>query len=439
MTAQTKSSKVNRNHQWWVGIVAGMASYIDACAIVSSGAALAIYQQLFGLSNMEFGVLSASLTFAIAIGALCGGRLGDRFGRKHVFSVTMVLIVIGAGILVLTTSFVPLLLGMVLMGAGTGADLPVSLATIAETADEKNRGKLIGLSNVLWLVGIIGAISVGSIVGEWGRLGGQIMFGQVAIVALIVLLLRLTIPESASWIHAHEERQSGVNTVRASRASVKDLFAPEYIKPFIALIGFYALVNLAANTQGQFGNWVAVNVIGISVADFSRIGLLMFPIGIISSLVFMAIVDTKWRMPLFYVGALLYIGGFAILVIFGFTVPTLIAMMVINGIGSAFAFEGIMKVWSQESFPTLLRTTAQGTVVAVARFLAAIVGMFTASLISISPRGAYLGLVVLTAVGYAFAIWGFKGKQHSEFKTETQIESSSSAERENSEQLPSAI
>lgn len=83
---------------------------------------------------------------------------------------------------------------------------------------------------------------------------------------------------------------------------------------------------------------------------------------------------------------------------------------------------GFMKVWAQESFPTLLRTTAQGSIVAVARFTAGIAGMFTASLIAYSPRGAYVGLAVLVGIGFAFAIWGFHGKQRNEFVHDDELE-----------------
>jgi inositol transporter-like SP family MFS transporter len=65
-----------RPNPWWVGVVAGMASYIDAAAIVSSGIALVIYQAALGITPDQIGVLSAALTFCIAVGALVGGRFG---------------------------------------------------------------------------------------------------------------------------------------------------------------------------------------------------------------------------------------------------------------------------------------------------------------------------------------------------------------------------
>jgi len=52
----------------------------------------------------------------------------------------------------------------------------------------------------------------------------------------------------------------------------------------------------------------------------------------------------------------------------------------------AFAFEAILKVWTQESFPTLLRSTAQGTIVSVARVLAAAIALVTPSLAAAGRR-----------------------------------------------------
>jgi MFS transporter, SP family, inositol transporter len=117
-----------------------MASYIDACAMVSSGIALVIYQHSIGITPDQIGILSGTLTFCIATGALLGGRLGDKYGRRSVFIITMAMIVVGAAMLTLMTSFYGLFIGTILVGLGTGADLPVSLAAIAEVATEKNRG-----------------------------------------------------------------------------------------------------------------------------------------------------------------------------------------------------------------------------------------------------------------------------------------------------------
>lgn len=393
---------------WRVGVVAGMASYIDAAAIVSTGIGLVLYQMTFGLSELEFGALSAALTFGVAIGALVGGRLGDRFGRRSVFLITMLMIVVGSAALVFSTSFTLLLVGILLVGLGTGADLPVSLATIAEAATDRNRGKLIGFSQVLWYAGILITVGVSTVVGGMGQLGGQILFGHVGVVALIVLALRFGIPESSAWRDAHaaqlEAVEAGTTKVSVLRALLTD---PRYVVPFFALLVFYSLVNLAANTTGQFGTYVAVNVVGISVQTNSLINLITLPVGILLGFWFMRIVDGRYRMAYYVFGAIASTLGLAAPAIFGFSIVTLILIYVGAAIGGSFAFEAIMKVWTQESFPTLLRASAQGGIIAVARLIAAGVAFFTPMLLN-TAQLAYGILAIIVAIGYLVAWLAFR-------------------------------
>ncbi|MBS1674591.1 MAG: MFS transporter, partial [Actinobacteria bacterium] len=287
-----------------------MASYIDAATIVATGIALVIYQHTIGITPDQIGVLSGMLTLSIAIGAIFGGRLGDALGRRTVFLVTMLVVIAGIALLVFGASFPALLTGVILAGLGTGADLPVSLSTISESASEKNRGAVIGLSNILWVVGILGTIVIATFAGGLGRLGGQLLFAQVGIVAALVFLGRLTIPESAFWLAARDERRRGVVTVRADRASVRDLLRKPYLAPFLALLVFYALTNVGANTGGQFGTYLAVNVAGIPVEVNSAIGLMSFPIGLIAGVWFMRIVDGKHRMTYFVFGGIVLLLGY---------------------------------------------------------------------------------------------------------------------------------
>lgn len=415
--SSTTVTEVHRPNPWFVGIVSGMASYIDACAIVSAGAAIVIYQAVMGFSDAQVGLASTTLTYGIAFGALLGGPISDRFGRKPVFSVTMLIIIVGSAMQVLAPSFTVLLVGCALVGLGTGADLPVSLSNIAEAATDENRGKIIGLSNILWFLGIVGAIVTASIVGNWGRLGGQILFSQVGIVALVVLVLRLPLPESPVWLKAQADKKAGIQTAQASKVSVTTLLKPPYLKPFLALMGFYSLVNIPANTGGQFTTWINVNIIGMDVAFSSRLGLMLMPLGFIWGFWFMKIVDTKWRMTYFYVGAALWVASFCIYIVFGFHVWTFIAVTIVSGIGGGFAFEGIIKVWMQERFPTLLRATAQGTILFVVRIVAGSAALLTPVLLRQSPRGAYGILASISVIGFIIAIAAFHGKQHSEFVT----------------------
>jgi inositol transporter-like SP family MFS transporter len=313
--------------------------------------------------------------------------------------------------------------GVVLIGLGVGADLPVSLASIAEAATERNRGKLLVLSNILWLVGILASVMIAATAGGLGRLGGQLLFGQVGAVALLVLIARLAIPESPSWLAARAERRAGIRTTRAEHTSLRELVRGPYAKPFFALLTFYTLTNLAAATGGQFNTFIAVNLAGSSVEEFNRIALAVLPIAALLSVVFMRVVDTRLRMTFFAIGGVFMLAAVLVPAAFGFTLATLATSLALAGVGGSFAFEGILKVWAQESFPTMLRASAQGSIIAIARISSAALAVFTPALLMGYARPFYLALTVVTAIGLGVAWVFFSGRTGTEFDHEAELAS----------------
>ncbi len=420
MTIDPSRSKII--NPWWIAIVCGMASYIDACAIIGSGIALVIYQHTIGITPDQISHLSAALIICIAIGALIGGRLGDKYGRRSVFILTMVMIVIGSTMLTLMTSFNWLLTGTIIVGLGAGADLPVSLASIAETATNENRGKLLGFSQVMWILGFLGALACASLVGDLGYIGGQIMFGHVGVLAFVTMILRLKIPESQKWQSAHDEHIQGALTIQARKASIVDLMRPPFLKPFIALIIFYSATNLVANTNGQFGTYLWVNVIGQSVGFASRVNVVSLAISFIWAYWFMRISGTPRRFFYFEIGALAIVLMCLVLAVFGPSISTAVISGLLGGVGLGFSFEAIMKVWTQESFPTLLRTTAQGIIITIARIMAALLALYTPRMMGSNPRALFYLLAVISLAGLMVAWFAFRDGGVNEFDIEGEIE-----------------
>jgi inositol transporter-like SP family MFS transporter len=307
---------------------------------------------------------------------------------------------------------------MVLVGLGSGADLPVSLASISEAAADHHRGKLVGFSQILWFGGIIGANVFGIIAGDLGRLGGQIMFAHVGLVALVVMIARVSVPESRTWSAAQAEHRSGEASLRARSTGILDVLRNRtLLVPFLAIVGFYTLTNIGANTGGQFGTYIGVNVVGLSVRTQSLLGIVMLGVGMLGALLFMRVVDTPWRMRAYAVGAVLLAGSYLIPVLSGFTAPAWIALSFFNAIGGAFAFEAIMKIWSQESFPTLLRSTVQGYVIAIARVIAAAVALVTPVLMH-TPTLAYALIAAVVTIGLLCGWAGFRRPRFNAFAQE---------------------
>lgn len=386
---------------WKTAVLAGMASYLDAGAIVSTGIALVLFAPTLGISPDAMGVLSGLLTLCFAAGAVFGGRLGDRFGRRRVYGITLAMYAVGVALLALASGMAMLYIGIVLVGLAIGADLPVSLALIAEEAPEGKKGKMIIFSGILWSVGILVPAVLAIFVASMGELGGRILYGQLFVVAVVVLIARLGLRESAEWSAARAVKDAAAEeAAQASEirfSAVPQLFVPPILFTVLATALYYAIWNLGANTFGQFGTFIWVNLAGATVELASMVSLVLLPLGIVGALIFMRVVDKPARKPWFIAGTLINMVAFALPLLLGPTVPALLATMVCFGIGVGFAGESIYKVWSQELFPTLLRSTAQGITLAFARVVAGLFAFITPGL-AMSNSSLLFGLLFAFAV-----------------------------------------
>src|SRR2546425_9347830 len=123
-----------------------MASYLDAGSIVALGAGLALFQAYLNLSNSAVGVLAAIGPNALgcAIGAIGGGWLGDKLGRKFIYQYDLMVYAAGILCIALAVNQPMLFIGTFVVGIAVGVDVPTSLALVGELAPAKARGKLLG-------------------------------------------------------------------------------------------------------------------------------------------------------------------------------------------------------------------------------------------------------------------------------------------------------
>ena len=392
---------------WKVAILAGMASYLDAGAIITSGAALVMYKSRFGLSMGQIGALSAILTFLFAIGALLGGRLGDRYGRRIVFSVTMAGLTLGAALLACAINLPMLYAGTVLVGFCIGADLPVSMTMIAEEAPAGFKGRLVAFSHLLWMAAIGTTYVLQMLVGDWGVTGARVMWGHILVVALVVLVLRAALPESREWIAAKAgaDAATTVDTTMLPDGALALLFRPPYLMPLIGLGLFYGVFNLAANTGGQFGTLLYTELAHTSVSTAGLVNTIQLVISVACAVLFVRIVDRPSRMAWFAVGGVVVVAAQAVPALLGVNLITLATWQILQGMGGAFAGESMWKIWSQELFPTMLRSTAQGITTFFTRMLAAVAALGTPQLIQAGPTTLFVALT--GAVAFTSALGWF--------------------------------
>ncbi|MBZ3906051.1 MFS transporter [Streptomyces griseiscabiei] len=392
------------SNPWKTATLAGMASYLDAAALVTSGIAIGgYYAAPLRLDPGTIGLLLGLQTLAFAVGALFGGRLGDRFGRRTVFTCSLVLYAAGVLLLLVAASPVLLFAGVVATGLAIGADLPVSLALVNEEAPPGRKGTMVVFSGMLWLAGIVAVLLLSSFMGARGMLGGRILFAHLLAVAVVVLLLRLTLRESAEWTAARRAADTRPDSAAGSIefGRVRDLFRAPTVHALLATGLYYATWNLGANTLGQFGTFLWTALAHGEVARYSQLTLLGLPVGFAAGLVFMRAVDRPARHAWFAAGTALLVVAWSLPALFGPGEVTLVAVMLVSGLGNSFAGEAIYKIWSQEFFPTLLRATATGVTMAFTRAVAGLAALATPAFALGHTElffGLLLGVTVVSAV-----------------------------------------
>ena len=137
---------------WRNTILAGLANYIDAGSIVAGSAALALWQESYHLSNDFVGLIAAFGPNAIGagVGALIGGWLCDKLGRKKIYQWDMLIYAAGMSMLVFAVAPWMFVTGFLIVGLAVGADIPASWSLIAEQAPDNKRGKHSGVAQALW-------------------------------------------------------------------------------------------------------------------------------------------------------------------------------------------------------------------------------------------------------------------------------------------------
>ena len=362
--------------QWYWTALSAMASYIDAGSIVAIAAGLALWADYLSLSTTTIGLLAAFGPNAMgaALGAVIGGRLGDRLGRKRIYQYDLLLYAFGTLWMVFAFNTPMLFIGTFLVGVAVGADVPTSLALVGELAPSKARGKLMGLTQVAWSLGPIITLVLALVLAPYGLLGIRIIFLHLFVVAMVTWYLRQGLTESATWTAARNASGSEERDLLAA-GRLRNLFSGYTLKAMVFTAVVYTFWNLAAGTYGFFlpyflrelGASGQAGSVALQCAWFTT--TLVFVV-----LVFMRFGDGRYRRLIWGVGSACQIVAFLIFVFYpldgpqGASIVASIANVFLFGIGAAIAGEPHYKVWSQEVFPTMLRTTAQGITFAFARF-----------------------------------------------------------------------
>lgn len=412
---------------WKNTILAGLANYIDGGSIVAGSAALALWVSAFHLSPTFVGLIGAFSANAISagVGALVGGWLCDRLGRKKIYQYDMLFYTFGMLWLIFALRPWMIIVGFVLVGLAVGADIPASWSLIAELAPQSERGKHSGAAQVLWYLGPVVVLLLSLVLAPLGILGARIVFAQLAVVALILTVLRSRMKESSLWQEAraaasYEAAGGRDEAQRRPVDRLRQLLTAPGVKSMLFLVGMYGIWNLWAGTNGFFFPYILRTVGAQSQAASVALQAGGFAVAMLSiSLIFMRFSDRVSQRSMMGIAGLLQVTGMVLLAVFPLNTLVALGYQFLLQLGGGFGQQSFFQLWSAELFPTLLRSTAQGIMFAIVRIG---LGLWSFFVPVLTATGFTKLAWILTGFVVVSSLIGFLGAPHNEGKSLKQIE-----------------
>ncbi|NLS12938.1 MFS transporter [Vibrio sp. SM6] len=215
--------------QWRIWLLACAGKFFEGVVVFMTGLALPLFEYSFSLSTVEKGFLTAATLAGITLGATLLGRLSDRWGRRTIFIIEMVIMLIFLVGLIFANSLLQVVICLFGIGIALGSDYPTAHLILSESIPSQNRGKMVlsafGFQAFGALCGMligVAALSEIATLDAW-----RWMYASILPFCLIVLIGRITITESPQFL-LHQNK-----TAEAERALSRLLKrTPAYPKSF---------------------------------------------------------------------------------------------------------------------------------------------------------------------------------------------------------------
>ncbi len=426
-------------------IAVSLTNYLDAGAIVAGASGLSLWQNYLGLTEAHLGFLNAisANCLGAAIGAIIGGFLADKYGRKAIYTYNMLIYMLGVLLVVFTTNFPMLLAGFLITGISVGVGVPASWTYISESSEIGNRGRNIGISQMAWGIGPLIILLLGwflapptnnaeagflfplvnqsatQILGSGAQeaavnvFSSRIVFASLFVVALIAWLLQRQLEESAEWKAAKAEEANSTSAVKSKSvfASFGTLFSNKVnVRTMLFLAGMYLTWNLVSSVMGFFQQHIYETAGGLSNGEANMLSAGQWVIIIGMTFVFSMLVDKVNQRILYIVGVGAAVLAWVMIVTIGIgSMSGLLFFTLLWGIQGGISVQGFYALWASELFPAKYRAAAQGIMFFMVRGLSAAWGLVFVNIYGEQGEGftlaAYLMMALLIVSLLIGAIW----------------------------------
>lgn len=382
-------------------IAVSLTNYLDAGAIVAGASGLTLWQKYLGLSELHLGWLNfiSANCLGAALGAIIGGFLADKYGRKFIYTYNLIVYMVGVLLIMCSVNFPMLLFGFLVTGISVGIGVPASWTYISESSENDRRGRNICISQMSWGFGPMIILLLGMFFAPDGYLftwvealghavGGaglteealnvfssRVVFLSLFIVAFIAWNMQRKLEESHDWKASRDAvKAKGEDTGLLHAFAV--LFSNKTaVKTVCFLATIYLTWNLVASVMGFFQPHIYETAGGVSNEQANMLSCVGWAIVVAITFVLSFFID-KLSHKLFYILGLVAALATWLVIIAGVNgMGSLWAFSILWGINGGLSVQIFYALWGSELFPAKFRAGAQGLMFFIVRGLSAIWGL----------------------------------------------------------------
>lgn len=343
-----------------------------------------------------------------ALGAVIFGALADYVGRVRVLMIGVATYAVFTGLAALSTEFWQFAGLRFFAGIGSGVELPIGAALMAEAWNNRHRAKATGVMMSGLAVGFFLATVVYRFVGEHGW---RPTLAVGVLPALLVFFIRRYVhePDTMAEVKARRlerkaERAAGAASAPADRFVLVQLFTPPLLRRTVlctliatgALFAFWsvttwtpAVIRTVVERDGITGD-AAVPYVSNAMA-------MLYLGGVVGYAVWGFLADAIGRKRTYLVSLTLAIGGVGLLYPLADSYTTYMWGLPVVGFGVYSLFSG-NSVYFPELFGPAVRASALAVTNSIGRLLTAS-GPLVAGIIAAQWFGGSLALAITAVSG----------------------------------------
>ena len=215
-----------------------------------------IIEAEFSLDALTKGFVTGALMVGCLFGALLGGRLSDKYGRKLMLIISAVLLGLSAGGCgFLSHSASALVIYRFIGGLGVGVLSAVIPTYITEISPAELRGTFVSFYQLFVVVGILVAYCANLFFSSY-EMNWHLMLGLPLVFAILDIVLLLFLPESPIWLEQRGQKRE------TEKVAFKELFKGRmgYVVFLGSMLAFFqqitginVVVNYAPSILGKLG------------------------------------------------------------------------------------------------------------------------------------------------------------------------------------------